>query len=93
MSPGIYDFRRIVIIYGTCGSSDDDNDATDIMNGWKRALIGSDNTVEFVRVVPTDPPKTNTNPLRTKMRYGCHHTKMFLVGYDDYCSDGDDDAA
>ena len=54
LSPEIYDFRRVVIFYGICGSSDDDNDATDIMNGWKRALIGSDDAVEFVRVVPMD---------------------------------------
>jgi len=80
LSPEIFAFRRVVVFYGNCGGDDDDDTGMEL---WRRALRGSGNTVEFVRVVPTDPPRSRTNPLSTKMRYGCHHTKMFLLGYDD----------
>ncbi|KAL3807984.1 hypothetical protein ACHAXA_000954 [Cyclostephanos tholiformis] len=83
LTPEIFHFHRVVVFYGDCGS--DDGTAT-LMNEWRqrsRMMWSSDNTVEFVRVVPTDPPNSRTNPLRTKMRYGCHHTKMFIMGYRD----------
>ena len=77
LGPEIFQFHRVVVFYGCCGESDD------AMEGWRRRLHGTGNTVEFVRVVPTDPPRSRTNPLPSKMRYGVHHTKMFLVGYED----------
>jgi len=37
--------------------------------------------VEFLPRNPRAEPRTATNPLSARMDYGCHHTKMTLVGY------------
>jgi tyrosyl-DNA phosphodiesterase-1 len=36
--------------------------------------------VDFRQLRPSDPPNSPTNPLRSTMSYGVHHTKAFLVG-------------
>ena len=77
LSPEIFTFHRVVIFYGNGGPEC-------AMEAWKRRLSGTGNTVEFINLIPTDPPRTKTNPLSQKMRYGCHHTKMFILGYEDH---------
>mmetsp|Transcript_44901 Transcript_44901/g.108974 ORF Transcript_44901/g.108974 Transcript_44901/m.108974 type:complete len:690 (+) Transcript_44901:38-2107(+) len=37
--------------------------------------------VTFIKRTPKDEPFTGGNPTKTRMRYGCHHTKMFIIGY------------
>lgn len=43
--------------------------------------------VTFVRRTPRDQPGTGGNPLGLngrkipRMEYGCHHSKMFIIGY------------
>ena len=51
---------------------------------WRRActLPNGTCTANFVQLKPSDPPNSPTNPLRYKFRYGVHHTKMFLIGYE-----------
>jgi len=52
---------------------------------WKRACTQHDgtSTAHFVRLDPGEPPQSAANPLRYKIAYGVHHTKMFLIGYPD----------
>ncbi len=42
---------------------------------------------EFIRITPRDEPSSpsrrSANPLKYKFPYGSHHTKMFLIGYQD----------
>ena len=62
-------------------------DCSPLQNGmarWKEAAGGN---VTFVPLDPKAEPRgrdgndpNSHNPLRYKFRYGCHHTKMFLVG-------------
>ncbi len=75
LSPEIFTFHRVVIFYGNVGPDS-------AMDVWKRRLSGSGKTVEFINLIPTDPPRTKTDPLPQKMRYGCHHTKMFIIGHE-----------
>ena len=35
----------------------------------------------FLELNPKAPPRSKENPLAARMNYGCHHTKMMLVGY------------
>lgn len=46
---------------------------------WKSAIPTSD----FVRLNPSDPPRTFSNPTHSRIPYGVHHTKMFLIGFSD----------
>ena len=39
--------------------------------------------VDIIRLNPSDDPQTTSNPLKYRFMYGSHHTKMFLVGYQD----------
>ncbi|KAL7515998.1 hypothetical protein ACHAWX_001056 [Stephanocyclus meneghinianus] len=77
--PEILSFKRVVVFYGDAGL----DNGREGMDRWKEMLTGSGNNVEFVRLVPSDPPRSVTNPLDIKIPYGVHHTKMFLVGYDE----------
>ena len=53
------------------------------MRQWKTLLEGTGRTVDFVQLLPSDPPNSRANPLPVKIEYGVHHTKMFLMGYDE----------
>ncbi|KAL7481428.1 hypothetical protein ACHAW6_007105 [Cyclotella cf. meneghiniana] len=111
--PEILSFKRVVVFYGDAGL----DNGREGMDRWREMLRGSGNTVEFVRLVPSDPPRSTTNPLDIKIpcecnfwnfdnysqanilllcyrcldvepfliieKDGVHHTKMFLVGYDE----------
>ncbi|KAL7466338.1 hypothetical protein ACHAXS_006654 [Conticribra weissflogii] len=60
------------------------------MKTWRRLLAerirrdNVDRSVEFIPLIPSDPPRSKTNPLSLKFPYGVHHTKMFLMGYEDH---------
>ncbi len=83
--PDIVQIPRVVVFYGSFyGSSMDHVYYQEIiMKNWKATAERNGNTVEFIRLIPGDPPKSKTNPLPVKITYGCHHTKMFLTGFDD----------
>ncbi|KAL7554454.1 hypothetical protein ACHAWF_017905 [Thalassiosira exigua] len=79
--PDLLQFHRAVVFYGV-------SQGAEAMDQWKQLLAGTGNTVEFIQLVPSDPPRSRTNPLPMKIPYGVHHTKMFLVGYEDVTGDG-----
>lgn len=79
LMPEIIRFHRVVVFYGT----DTDQEDETTMNRWRQLLVGTGNTVEFIKLIPSDPPRSKTNPLSMKIPYGVHHTKMFLMGYHD----------
>ena len=77
LAPDILQFHRVVVFYGSAQGTEP------FMQQWKQLLNGTGNTVEFHYLVPGDPPNTLTNPLPHKFPYGVHHTKMFLMGYEE----------
>ena len=79
LMPDILHFHRVIVFYG----SDTDQEDESIMNRWRQLLVGTGNSVEFIKLIPSDPPRSRTNPLPIKIPYGVHHTKMFLMGYHD----------
>ena len=79
LMPDILHFHRVIVFYG----SDTDQEDESAMNRWRQLLVGTGNTVEFIKLIPSDPPRSRTNPLPIKIPYGVHHTKMFLMGYHD----------
>ena len=84
--PDIVHVRRVIVFYGSFfGGGDPRYQPIQelIMKNWKAAAERNGNIVEFVRLVPGDPPRSKTNPLDRKITYGCHHTKMFLTGFDE----------
>lgn len=64
-----------VFFYGSAHSSPEP---------WRRActLPNGTCTANFVQLKPSDAPNSPTNPLRYTYRFGVHHTKMFLIGYE-----------
>jgi hypothetical protein len=79
LMPDLLQFHRIIVFYGT--NTDQEDEAN--MNRWRQLIVGTDSTVEFISLIPSDPPRSKTNPLPIKIPYGVHHTKMFLMGYRD----------
>mmetsp|Transcript_6269 Transcript_6269/g.14179 ORF Transcript_6269/g.14179 Transcript_6269/m.14179 type:complete len:655 (-) Transcript_6269:48-2012(-) len=77
-SPELLQFQRVVVFYGTSGQA-----CPAVMRQWERLLEGTGRTVAFVQLLPSDPPNSRANPLPVKIEYGVHHTKMFLMGYED----------
>jgi len=77
LTPELIQFRRVVVFYGS------KNPTEAYQQQWKQLLAGTGNTVEFIRLHPSDPPNTRTNPLPIKFSHGVHHTKCFLVGYEE----------
>lgn len=75
----LFQFQRVVVFYGSSGSN-----CGNVMQQWKQLLQGTGRTVEFIKLVPSDPPKSKTNPLSQKIEYGVHHTKMFITGYEEF---------
>lgn len=78
--PEIVSIPTLAVMYSPQNSSSP--------HDWKTAFGGSsDNnnsgrqTMDLVPLSPSDPPKSTNNPLRVKIPYGVHHTKLFLVGY------------
>jgi hypothetical protein len=71
--PDVLAFKRVVVFYG------EGVDAQGIAY-WKGLLEGSGNTVDFVRLIPSDPPRSRTNPLDvmlysylSSIYYCCYH--------------------
>ena len=75
-SPEILEFQRVVVFYGTAGHA-----CPAVMRQWKRLLEGTGRTVDFVQLLPSDPPNSRANPLPVKIEYGVHHTKVRIVAY------------
>ena len=73
--PELLQFRRVVVFYGQENPLD-----PMIQNQW-RQMLPTGNTVEFKFLCPKNPPNSPSNPFPIKFPYGCHHTKMFLMGY------------
>eukprot|EP00984_Skeletonema_dohrnii_P019191 scaffold9116_cov63-Skeletonema_dohrnii-CCMP3373.AAC.1 len=77
--PDIVQIPRVVVFYGSYFAGMDNIHFQQvqqlIMKNWKAAAERNGNTVEFIRLVPGDPPRSKTNPLPVKITYGCHHTK------------------
>ena len=70
-SPEILEFHRVVVFYGESADGDQGMDA------WRESLAsccGNDGndvrTVEFIRLLPSDPPRSSFNPLPIKSPYG-----------------------
>ncbi|KAL7494804.1 hypothetical protein ACHAWT_003432 [Skeletonema menzelii] len=87
--PDVVQIPRVVVFYGSYFGGMDFHQGLMqelIMKNWKAAAERNGNTVDFIRLVPGDPPKSKTNPLPVKITYGCHHTKLFLTGFDDQVS-------
>lgn len=66
--PEILTFKRVVVFYG------EGVDAQGIAY-WNQLLQGSGNTVEFIRLLPSDPPRSRTNPLDMKIQ--CKYVRRF----------------
>jgi hypothetical protein len=49
---------------------------------WKHAAVHP-SAVDLVPLIPSDPPRSLTNPLPSRIPYGVHHSKIFLVGFAD----------
>jgi tyrosyl-DNA phosphodiesterase-1 len=69
--PELLSISRVVVFYGYADNRPD---------LWKNA-VASDAMVDFVLLDPTEQPQSPKNPLKYQFSYGCHHTKMFIVGY------------
>ena len=67
--PDILAFKRVIVFYGEGVDSRG-------ITYWQELLSGSGNTVEFVRLVPSDPPKSKTNPLHFKIP--CEYTYLLF---------------
>jgi len=74
--PDILQFHRVVVFYSYCRNPD-------AMTKWREFLRGSGNTCEFIQLDPSAPANSRTNPLPIEIKFGMHHTKMFLTGYDE----------
>ena len=71
--PDILSFKRVVVFYGEGVTAEG-------TAYWQSLLQGSGNTVEFVRIVPSDPPRSRTNPLDIKIQCKCDLVSMLQPG-------------
>ena len=83
--PDIIHIPRVLVFYGSFFGGENHVAYIQlqelIMKNWKSSAEHLGNCVEFRRLIPSDPPKSKSNPLSVKIQYGCHHTKMFLLGF------------
>eukprot|EP00592_Proboscia_alata_P002683 CAMPEP_0194370144 /NCGR_PEP_ID=MMETSP0174-20130528/18452_1 /TAXON_ID=216777 /ORGANISM="Proboscia alata, Strain PI-D3" /LENGTH=756 /DNA_ID=CAMNT_0039147445 /DNA_START=28 /DNA_END=2298 /DNA_ORIENTATION=- len=74
--PELVSVQKAIFFYGSGDPS-----------SWNSLSSSTNNTVEFHRLNPSEEPSSpsykTANPLKYKFPFGCHHTKMFLVGFDD----------
>ncbi len=70
--PEIVCIPSVIVIYGHA-------DDADGINKWRQRATNS--KVEFLRRDPSDGRLSTSNPLSISIPFGCHHTKLFLVGY------------
>jgi tyrosyl-DNA phosphodiesterase-1 len=74
--PELLHVPTVVVIYqyqDFCGS--------DRQARWVQTASAKGHSLTFLKRDPREQPGTATNPLEHTMEYGCHHTKMCLVGY------------
>ena len=66
--------QQALIIFGSKDSSE---------LPWKQGATkpNGDCTVDFLHRDPSQPIKSPSNPLSAQFPWGCHHTKLFLVGF------------
>mmetsp|Transcript_1424 Transcript_1424/g.3377 ORF Transcript_1424/g.3377 Transcript_1424/m.3377 type:complete len:522 (-) Transcript_1424:338-1903(-) len=76
--PEIIKYQKVIVYYGSV-----EGNSMQAMRQWEQVLGNSGKTVEFIRLVPSDPPYSATNPLPFKLPYGVHHSKFFLSGYEE----------
>lgn len=74
--PELVDIPIVVIVYQYKDESLSGRQERFIQNAKSKGF-----TVTFLCRDPRAVPQTSTNPLKCHMEYGCHHTKMTLVGY------------
>ncbi|VEU44282.1 unnamed protein product [Pseudo-nitzschia multistriata] len=73
--PELLDIPLVVIVYQY-------KDFSSREEAWIREVSSKkEHNLALVERNPRDPPRTESNPLKVRMPYGCHHTKMTLVGY------------
>ena len=68
--PELVSIPRVVVFYG-CAE-------TEPPPIWKQ-----NNAVDLRRLDPTEAPRTVVNPTSQRIPYGVHHSKFFLIGYND----------
>lgn len=66
--PELVSIQNVVVFYDNADSS---------LEGWKRT-VGQG--VHFCQLKPSEPPGP-LNPTRERIPYGVHHSKFFLVGF------------
>jgi len=74
--PELVDIPIVVIIYHYKDNTMSGRQERFVENAKSKGC-----TVTFLCRDPRAVPQTSTNPLKCHMEYGCHHTKMTLVGY------------
>lgn len=77
--PELLSIPTVLVVYGHADNSPE---------AWQTLArstptnnTGSFGSAEFLRRDPGAPPRSAANPLSVSLPYGCHHTKLFLVGY------------
>jgi hypothetical protein len=73
--PELVSIPRVLVVYGHKDNSEEP---------WRRCSTNNadgTSSVDFVCRDPSQAAKTSSNPLRVQMPWGCHHTKLFLVGF------------
>jgi tyrosyl-DNA phosphodiesterase-1 len=79
--PELISIPTILVVYGQKDNSEE---------RWKRHATttpsnknGSTSlcSADFVHRDPGAPKQSSSNPLRVQLPWGCHHTKLFLVGF------------
>lgn len=89
--PEVVSIPNVLVIYGS--SCNRINDAA--MERWKNCATtttsssssstatsaSTSTSPEFIRRDPSAPKQSSSNPLTVQMNWGCHHTKLFLIGF------------
>lgn len=73
--PELLSIPNTLVVYHDISSSS--------LERWKQYATQPDGScsVEFLCRDPSAPKQSSTNPLKAQMHWGCHHTKLFLVGF------------
>ena len=72
--PELLSIPTVLVVYGSKESSE---------ARWKYYATQPDGScaVDFLNLDPSAPKRSSSNPLKVQMPWGCHHTKLFLIGY------------
>jgi len=74
--PEFISIPSVVVVYGHA----DDPLA---MEAWKKQATANHTQLDLLARDPSHPRRSSSNPLEVHVSipYGCHHTKLFLIGY------------